>query len=251
MRMSEKLCQFLPWDSEFFGYRIGRILAPKLDDRSIHEALQWANANSIDCLYFLSDSQDARTVRLVEQNRFQLRDIRVTLTHNLLTIAPAENNSEVHFRLSEPDDFTKLQDTALHAYIHSRFYYDPCFTEDQCARLYARWLEKSILEDFADAVIIAETKTEPLGYVSCHLNHQTTQGQIGLVGVTESARGQQIGKKMINYVLQWFQLQGMETVNVVTQGRNIPAQRLYQRCGFVTQDVQLWYHKWFIDCKKF
>ena len=97
--------------------------------------------------------------------------------------------------------------------------------------------------------IIAEANAEPIAYISCHLNKTTLQGSIGLVGVTEQARGQQVGKKITNTVLNWFQEQGMKSVNVVTQGRNIPAQRLYQRCGFVTHDMQLWYHKWFIDCK--
>jgi len=32
---------------------------------------------------------------------------------------------------------------------------------------------------------------------------------------------------------------------VVTQGRNLAAQRLYQRNGFVTASLQLWYHRWF------
>jgi hypothetical protein len=35
-------------------------------------------------------------------------------------------------------------------------------------------------------------------------------------------------------------------VNVVTQGRNSKAQRLYERCGFLTRSVQLWYHRWFM-----
>jgi ribosomal protein S18 acetylase RimI-like enzyme len=33
-------------------------------------------------------------------------------------------------------------------------------------------------------------------------------------------------------------------VSVVTQGRNVAAQRLYQRAGFVTASTQLWYHRW-------
>jgi hypothetical protein len=37
----------------------------------------------------------------------------------------------------------------------------------------------------------------------------------------------------------------MGMVKTVTQGRNIPAQRTYQRCGFQTAAVQLWYHRWF------
>ena len=29
-------------------------------------------------------------------------------------------------------------------------------------------------------------------------------------------------------------------------GRNLAAQRLYQRSGFVTASLQLWYHRWFL-----
>jgi hypothetical protein len=32
----------------------------------------------------------------------------------------------------------------------------------------------------------------------------------------------------------------------VTQGRNLAAQRLYQRTGFLIRDLQLWYHKWYL-----
>ena len=149
--MSEMLCQFLPWDSNFFGFRIGRILPQKLTAQTIGDAFNWAKAQNIDCLYFLSNTQDAKTIQLVEENNFQLHDIRVTLTHNLQTDSTPEE-SDLTFRLSQPADYSKLKDTAQHSYIHSRFYYDPCFTEEQCARLYARWLERSIFEDFADAV---------------------------------------------------------------------------------------------------
>jgi ribosomal protein S18 acetylase RimI-like enzyme len=36
----------------------------------------------------------------------------------------------------------------------------------------------------------------------------------------------------------------MRVATVVTQGRNIASQRLYQKHGFVTQSIQLWYHRW-------
>jgi len=33
-------------------------------------------------------------------------------------------------------------------------------------------------------------------------------------------------------------------VTVVTQGLNVPAQRLYQKSGFLVSSVYLWYHLW-------
>jgi dTDP-4-amino-4,6-dideoxy-D-galactose acyltransferase len=36
----------------------------------------------------------------------------------------------------------------------------------------------------------------------------------------------------------------MRSVTGATQGRNIVMQRLFQKCGFVTRSVELWYHRW-------
>jgi hypothetical protein len=46
--------------------------------------------------------------------------------------------------------------------------------------------------------------------------------------------------------LRWFTENRLNRVEVVTQARNFTAQRLYQRSGFVTANVQLWFHKWFV-----
>jgi hypothetical protein len=37
---------------------------------------------------------------------------------------------------------------------------------------------------------------------------------------------------------------GAATVSVVTQGRNVRAQRIYQQFGMRTRSLELWYHRW-------
>jgi len=50
---------------------------------------------------------------------------------------------------------------------------------------------------------------------------------------------------MIGQSLELLRQEGITHAEVVTQGRNYGAQRMYQRCGFVTRTTELWYHKWF------
>jgi hypothetical protein len=50
---------------------------------------------------------------------------------------------------------------------------------------------------------------------------------------------------MVLAALDWFEMQGAKETTVVTQGRNVAAQRLYQQCGFITKTVQFWFHKWY------
>jgi ribosomal protein S18 acetylase RimI-like enzyme len=54
-----------------------------------------------------------------------------------------------------------------------------------------------------------------------------------------------LGRQLIDSSLEYFRQNGVERATVVTQGRNVDSHRLYERCGFLTQSVQLWYHCWF------
>jgi hypothetical protein len=49
----------------------------------------------------------------------------------------------------------------------------------------------------------------------------------------------------VKHFLSWAAREDAKRAVVITQGRNVRAQRLYQRSGFVTASSQLWYHRWF------
>ncbi|MCI0561736.1 MAG: hypothetical protein MN733_24870, partial [Nitrososphaera sp.] len=79
----DSLCQYLDWDSDFFGCRIARITAHRLNHETIERIMMWCDSHHIDCLYFLGDIADKSTLRLAEDNKFRLMDIRVTLEKQL------------------------------------------------------------------------------------------------------------------------------------------------------------------------
>ncbi len=239
------LCQRLPWNSDFFGLNIARLNPNSLSPEIVREALAWSEANNIDCLYFLADANDPATVRLAEDNAFRFMDIRITLDRRLQGNAPIneEKAGPGTIRPHEPADIPTLKAIARASHHNSRFYYDPNFPEARCDDLYETWIEKSC-NGYADMVFVADIGGEAEGYISCHLP-APGEGQIGLVGIAARSQGKGLGQKLVNEALRWFAEKGVSHVTVVTQGRNANAQRLYQRCGFVTREVQLWYHRWF------
>ena len=245
---NDSACQLLDWDSQFFGFRIARVNANRLTTPLCQAIDAWSDTNAVECLYFLADADHHDTIRLAEAYDYRLQDIRITLDFSLshYTIRAADV-SVVTIRTSRAEDVSTLSAISQNAFVHSRFYADLHFAREDCSALYETWIRRSCLDGFADIVFVAERDGEPVGYISCHLNHDQSEGSIGLVGVAESARGQRIGNQLIDHALNWFHEQGMARVTVVTQGSNVKAQRLYQRQGFMTQSTQLWYHKWFED----
>ena len=243
-------CQFLSWDTDFFGRRIARVIGHQLNTQRVETILEWCGNHAIECLYFLADSDDPETVRLAEDYGFRLVDVRVTLQCSIRDRRTGYSNDRseaVRVRPSQSGDIPILQAIARTSYGKSRFYFDPYFPQESCDALYETWIKRSC-EGYADVVLVAEVHDRPVGYVSCHLFSDTRRGQIGLVGIESQAQGRGVGQILADHCLHWFAEHGVEVVSVVTQGRNIAAQRLYQRCGFSIHSVQLWYHKWMPDC---
>jgi dTDP-4-amino-4,6-dideoxy-D-galactose acyltransferase len=236
------LCQYLSWDSEFFGKRIARIVPNTLGSAELESVVAWSNSENIDCLYFLANSNDSTSVRSAESLGFQLVDIRMTLERSLDEIGPRDNDTEI-IRPARESDIPTLKAIAKISHHDSRFYYDNHFAEASCEGLYETWIEKSC-RGYADAVFVCQLEGKVVGYVSCQRSPSGT-GEIGLLGVAPEAQGRQIGHRLVETAVRWSHQQNMDRVVVVTQGRNLRAQRLYQRCGFITQSLQLWYHKWF------
>jgi len=164
----------------------------------------------------------------------------VTLASDLKT---AVEEGAPNVREFRPSDRGALCALARVSHTDTRFFFDGGFEAERCHALYQTWIEKSS-NGYADAVWVAETERGPSGYVSCHLSAEGT-GRIGLLAVHSEERGRGLARQLVSRALEYFGCKGMTSASVVTQGRNIAAQRLYQRCGFVTDSIQLWYHRWF------
>ena len=236
------LCRILTWDSDFFGVRVARVLPTQLDAGEMMQVLEWCNAQGVQLLYLLVDADATPTVRLAEDHRFRFVDIRVLYTYAIQRqpLPPPQPN----VRMMQTEDAPRLQQIARESFQDGRFYHDPHLTRDQADAFYETWVVNSF-HGYADAVLVAEVDGRAQGMVTCHVDTEARVGHIGLIGIHHSARGQGLGRQLTWASVRYFAERDAQAAHVVTQGRNIPAQRLYQSCGFRTQSVQLWYHRWF------
>lgn len=237
-RMINPPCEVLEWDSEFFGFRIARLRGTPSSKEEMAHVLDWCVAEGIRCLYYLAPSDNAEVVRIAEEHQFAFVDIRLTLERR----GGMPTASSPTVRLATREDVASLAAIAKSAHTDSRFYYDQEFPRGRCGELYELWIEKSC-EGFAGCVLVAEHDGKVAGYTTC--NHEGETGRIGLIAVADWIRGAGLGRQLVGSSLEFFQRRGAKRIQVVTQGRNIPAQRLYQRCGFLTRSLELWYHRWF------
>jgi ribosomal protein S18 acetylase RimI-like enzyme len=239
---ADEPCKHLEWDSRFFGVETARVVADTLTPERAAEIDRWCAGHRIKFLYFLARPDDPETIRLAEQGGYALTDVRMTFEQPLSADAPVNRTSSV--RPFEEPDLPALRRIARTSFTDGRFYSDPHVPRAKCDELYDIWITKSTGAD-PSGVLVARDEGRAVGFVTCDLDAATNWGSIGLLGVDESARGRGVGRALTQGALAWFALRGLPGVTVITQGRNVVAQRLYQRCGFVTRSVRLYYHKWY------
>lgn len=238
----------MPWDSGFWGFPVARVVGQSLSAERAADIDRWSESNAIVCLYFLSGFNDPETIRVAEHAAFQLVDARVTFKQ---AIGPDRDSGGAYpsaatlIRPAHNSDIARLQQIAGVCHRDTRFYFDGHFPRPGCQELYEHWIAASC-SGYAEQVLVAASGNAPVGYVSCHLpTDGNAIGRIGLIGVSPDMRGSGIGRALVQSAIMWFAQQGVESVEVATQGRNTAAQSLYQRCGFITNSLELWYHKWY------
>ena len=236
---------FLPWDTAHFGERIARANPRQLNADACARLLAACQEQAIDCLYFLADCDDQPTIAVLKANDFDFVDIRIILALPLDEASSPTGRTDVSFRLGREDDLPGLLPIARSSYHQSRFYIDRRFGANKATEMFEIWLSKSFLSDYAGAVVVAEHDGNPQGFLTVNYDRPPGEGNIGLLGVAESARGKGLAPGMVAMAERLCQQQGMTAINLVTQGCNIVAQRMYQRRGYRTRSLELWFHKWF------
>ena len=240
-------CQFLSWDSDFFGLRIGKITEGTLSPSVIDAILAWSSANKIDCLYYIADSDDIQSIRLAEENGFRNVEIRISYELSLDGWDPDTRkirNPDVHLRIARSDDMQILIDMSTDSFVNSRWYFDPDFPKDKTRAYYPIWIKNSV-NGFADFVLVAELKGQVLGYISGNRGKDGLEGTLEIMAVRPEARGLGIGHELFSGGLDWHVRNGTKNIVTNTQGRNITTNRMLIRLGLIIKDVQIYYHKWF------
>jgi dTDP-4-amino-4,6-dideoxy-D-galactose acyltransferase len=235
-------CRVLGWDTKFWGRRIARLEETIVTPSSLRAIDAWCADNRVACVFLLVAASDRVSTRAAEQAGFFFTDVRMTFR---AAVADRQSVSlRQGLRLARSGDRGRLAELARVSHGSTRFFHDPNFNDERCRDLYAQWMLSS-LDGVADAVIVAEADGTAVGYVTCELDAGEDSGRIGLIAVEPSSQGRGLGSTLCEAALDWFAAEGALSVEIVTQGSNVSAQRVFQASGARTVSTELWFHKWY------
>lgn len=228
----------LPWDSAFFGVRIGSLPYGCGSDEHVAAAVAWSDSMRVDCLYALVDADDEGARAVLEHHGFRCVDARLTLEREIISGVAA---ADARVRRASAADQHALECLARVSHRNTRFYKDGRFDRARCDELYAIWIAQALTQP-GTAAFVADDGAGVGGYVSVHID--ASEGRIGLVAVAAAAQRRGLGEAMMAHAIAYVAAHGRSLVTVVTQGDTERAVRFYRKCGFAPRARQFRYHRW-------
>jgi len=242
--------ELLPWDSEFFGRTIGRVVEEPFTEEAAARVDGWAEENDLECLYLAVPADNGVGIRAAEDNCFRLVEIRMNMRRPRGPFPwdrLGQDPREVTIRASRPEDVADLRRIAAGTYADSRFSVDPNFPRDKVGEFYATWIEKCTEGYQDESVIVSEVAGRVNGFITFAYEPNNV-GRISLIAVDPalmtSALGSRVSHQLVLEAQRRVDRDNLE-MHCATQGRNVRAQRFIQRYGYHTEAVLIYFHKWF------
>jgi dTDP-4-amino-4,6-dideoxy-D-galactose acyltransferase len=233
--------ELLDWDSAFFGFPVARISPDVTADAALPAALQALRARGVRLAYWFCapDAARAAHARALGGTPVGTRAVY----RRALVAADADAPAAGVARYARREASDALVDLAQQAGGLSRFAIDPAMPSGTAQRLFRIWIERSVRGEIADAVYVAQGPDGTLaGMIAT--SRQGERGVIGLVAVGAASRGAGLGQALVAAAHRHFVSGGLREAEVVTQGENDAACRLYARAGYRLAVAQAVFHFW-------
>ncbi|MBS1589366.1 MAG: GNAT family N-acetyltransferase [Bacteroidetes bacterium] len=230
----------LEWDSEFFKFIVGEIVGKIQNEKDIENIELLIRNSNMKLAYYATPTELPSFVFKNDYFDIVMVDKKTIYTKSInpdLEISPSIISVD-----SNPPQIEQLVHLAIQSGVYSRFNIDKKIGKDKFEEMYKLWLDNSISRRIAKEVLAYQLDNQIAGFVT--LGEKNNRADIGIIAVDYHFRGKGIGKDLMSSAEKWFSNLGYHSIQVVTQGTNIPACSLYESCGYKVEQVMYFYHFW-------
>ena len=100
-----------------------------------------------------------------------------------------------------------------------------------------RWRKaRHIDEDVAAnsyGIFVAEANGRVVGYITTLVDREAGKGRVPNLAVFADFRNQGLGRKLIEFALEYFRKQGLNYATIETMAQNAVGDHVYRQCGFI------------------
>jgi dTDP-4-amino-4,6-dideoxy-D-galactose acyltransferase len=227
----------LAWDTEFFGFPVGRVSLDGADAQTLAKLDDDARDLGLLCLYGSLDPIDAQTSYLVQQHGYRFVDAATTFDLKLHE-PPIPQPPGVSVRLGDADDLPGMADMITKLGDWSRFAVDPRFGPEVARRMQAAWIERAATCGTGEyQLVVAEDDTGIIAFISRAAEPHPV---VDTVGTT--AQGSGAARYLIEDARSWAGDKPL--LGGPIAARNVNALRYVSHCNYRVCKVRYLYHRW-------
>lgn len=226
--------QYLPWDTNFFGFKIGKVVTyGDVTSLQMKELVNTAVKANYKYLFAQIDCQNKAQRSALQDINFKLIETRLTYYINLESFKAVERYDA---RLATEKDvpyLAKASSTSINE--HDRFHADSIFPKAKADELMGEWVRASILTNFADGAMIVNSESP--GAFCTFKTHKENWDKWGMKisqpifsAVGRDYKGWYI--KIISELTQYLKDQGAEYSFLITQNTNPAVIKSWERLGY-------------------
>lgn len=231
--------EHLPWDSDFFGCSVGRVILPEggADPEVLKKAILDANC----ALTYVFLPVLGGTTNEIEKPRGALVDLGGRCC-DLKTVYRKTVCGDQEVSQKDVVIATQMS-SELEALAYASGWCSRFVSDNRLSKffkpMYRKWLERDLAKG---RVFVYPSMEHPKGMVTASICDGL--GKIGLVAVDAKSCGRGIATTLLANMETWLTSQGVNECEVVTQGVNIAARHLYEKVSFkLHSQMEVW-HVW-------
>jgi dTDP-4-amino-4,6-dideoxy-D-galactose acyltransferase len=231
----------LDWDSNFFGFKIGRIIFDNFDETNVQSLLDEKKTENYQLIYIFTKST-LTNVDFLLKNKGKLVDQKITFRFEEISNSQSESKHPAISTYKNEKLDKDLLELALQSGHFSRFFLDNNFKKGAFEKMYTLWIENSINKKIADDIIIFQENKQISGMVT--VKYAEKVATIGLIAVHLNERSKNIGTHLLNELKHQIQAKNIQFIDVATQKDNEQACRFYEKNNFFALKTDFIYHFW-------
>jgi hypothetical protein len=235
----------VPWDTEIFGFPVG-IYEPG-DARALRGSLKavgegllaWASERRIELISCAVAADERAWRALLPVLGFTVVEQTLDVTFRVQTFSAPHPSRPV--RLATVDDHPQIEEIAEQTFRHGRYKADPRFPPELADARYRYWIRSALASTSpADRVYVVGPPGAVRGFFQLRLVED--RAEIGIVGVTQSAKGSSAGLQLFTGTQLDLKALGVRWITAKLSASNTPIINLVAHFGWRFRNARATFH---------
>lgn len=226
------------WDSAFFGFKTGELTFSG-DISAFPQVINSAKQKNYQLLYWKIPVEDLTANQIASANNVFLGDTKTVFELPCSEIKAQKINLVKKWTDPANENLISL---GISSGKYSRFKNDPLLPENSFEKMYREWVLQSLNGNMGDEIYFIGDAADPNAMITIAFKNEFAE--IGLIAVKQEYQHQGYGKLLVEFVENITFEKKLNHLIVATQLSNLPAIKLYEKCGGKIIKQENIYHIW-------